>query len=183
MSEKLKTTLWWILVVGGLTALLTHGTVRADRRLPEPRVGYVCVAGLAVQLVRDARYDGRPGRSLDWPGILPVERCRLPLLPEGLPGEHLLSAITVDGGGGVSSSMVPGNRAEALERAVDHLSGQGWAQSPASATARSRNGSLDLAVMTRPGGVLHVAAVEGDGESSMIVAAGLFEPGAEGGAR
>lgn len=169
--------LWWVLVAGGLLCLAYQGRANAGERPPRTRVGYVCVAGLAVRMITDETYG--EGHLLG--GVSEYELCRLPMVPEGLPGQHLMSSTLEDMSGGITVVRQKESPREALENTVAWLGRQGWEEGEASGLARTRDPSIQMVAMERKGGHLYVVGVpDPGGDGGLVVAAGIFD---EGGAR
>lgn len=171
MSRNVKKSgiAWWLMVLGALAALAFVGRAAASKRVGEMTVGHVCVAGMAVPVAGSAAGVGKEAG-----GTGEVERCRLPMVPAGLPGEHLLSAAAGDGRSGVVLARTRESPKEAMGRVTRWLSEAGWRERPASREARSRSAGLPLAVHERPGGRLYVATMhDPKGDGGLVFVAGL----------
>ncbi len=174
MMNRKQNLFWIVLVLGGVAGLVFQGPAQAAQEIPEPTVGYICVAGLAVELARTKSHPGA-GDGIDWPGVLAFERCRLPLMPAGLPGQHLMSSMTKDRRGGVTVSHHEAGQMEALEDSIVQLGAQGWSEEPGAKLARDRSTDMNLTVMEKRGARIYVSAAGSPTEGgSLVVAAGLF---------
>ncbi len=159
-------------------ALVFHEDVKAHETTPrDTGIGEICTAGIAMNLGRDASpreaLDGR-GDGSGW--VAPEERCRLPGVPAGLPGNHLITSMTADRKAGIAASEMKAGCTEALEITLGQLELQGWSQTEQSRLARERNADLSVATMIRGDSRLHVIATRGvRSGTATVVAAGFFD--------
>lgn len=178
MTRLARRTWWPVLMALATAALVFHEDVKAHETTPrDTGIGEICTAGIAMNLGRDASpreaLDGR-GDGSGW--VAPEERCRLPGVPAGLPGNHLITSMTADRKAGIAASEMKAGCTEALEITLGQLELQGWSQTEQSRLARERNADLSVATMIRGDSRLHVIATRGvRSGTATVVAAGFFD--------
>ena len=89
-------------------ALVFHEDVKAHETTPRDNgIGEICTAGIAINLGRGASpREARDGREDGSGWVAPEERCRLPGVPAGLPGNHLITSVTADRKAGIAASVI-----------------------------------------------------------------------------
>ncbi len=160
-----------------VAALVFHEDVNAHENTNrDTGIGEICTAGIAMNLAGDASpWEARDGREDGSGWVAPEERCRLPGVPAGLPGNHLITSMTADRKAGIAASEMKGGCTEALAITMDRLELQGWSQTEQSRLARERNAELPVATMIRGDSRLHVIATRGvRSTTAIVVAAGFF---------
>ncbi len=161
-----------------MVALFFHEDVNAyETTHRDTGIGEICTAGIAMNLAKGAppreAFNGR-GDGSGW--VAPEERCRLPGVPAGLPGNHLITSTTADRRAGIAASEMKGGCTEALGITMEQLELQGWSQTEQSRLARERNADLPVVTMIRGDSRLHVIATRGvrNGTATVVVA-GFFD--------
>ena len=166
MTRLARRTWWPVLMALATVALVFHEDVKAHETTPRGTgIGEICTAGIAMNLAKDEypreALDGR-GDGSGW--VAPEERCRLPGLPAGLPGKHLITSMTADRKAGLAASEMKAGCTEALEITEQ------------SRLARERNADLRVASMVREDSRLHVIATRGvRSETANVIVAGFFD--------
>ncbi len=178
MTRLARRTWWPVLMALSIAALAFHENVRAHETTPRNTgIGEICTAGIAIDLAGDASsFEARDGRGDGSGWVAPEERCRLPGVPAGLPGNHLITSMTADRKAGIAASEMKAGCAEALEIIMGQLELQGWSQTGQSRLARERNANLHVASMIRGDSRLHVIATRGGrSKTAIVVVAGFFD--------